>query len=344
MENLGQKQNIIVRRIKKGKHGHHGGAWKVAMADFALAMMALFLVLWIISSSTEEQRAAISGYFQDPKAFSEGALSPSKYIIDMGGAPPGMAQGQAQTDTIQPDQVLQAEDIESMAEAIEQRRMEQQLEAIKERIEASPTLSPFKNQLLLDITTEGVRLQIVDQTNRPMFDTGSAQLKYYSEDILWELAPLLATMNNRLSISGHTDASTSARYAEDDKNWQLSAMRADAARRALMEAGVPKKQVAQVIGMGDTAPLLPADPTNAMNRRIAITMLNKKTDDEVQQRDGEINIEFTNDRPAQPPQSSTDPREQVLQKAGETLQDLQKQRDAKDNPYDNPPNKEEAFW
>lgn len=342
MENLGQKQNIVVRRIKKGKHAAHGGAWKVAMADFALAMMALFLVLWIINSSSDEQRAAISGYFQDPKAFSEGALSPSKYLVDMGGSPPGTADNQAETTTINPEQIFQAEAIESMAEAIEQKRMESQMEAIQQRIDASPTLSPFKDQLLLDITSEGVRLQIVDKTNRPMFDVGSAKLKYYSEDILWELAPLLATMDNRLSITGHSDASGPApKYEEDDKSWQLSSMRADSARRALMEAGVPKQQIAQVIGMGDTVPLLPEDPMSAQNRRVSITLLNKKSDRQVQSRDGELNIEFINENK---PQSQNDDRPAVLDKAGEAIQKLQEQRESSDNTYDNPPNQEEAFW
>src|SRR5690554_3340858 len=206
----------------------------------------------------------------------------------MGGSPPGMAENIAESETVRPDQVLHAEEIESMAEAIERRRMESQLKQIQARIDASATLSPFKNQILLDITTEGVRLQIVDQTNRPMFDTGSARLKYYSEDILWELAPMLATMDNRLSITGHTDSSgPTPQYEEDDNSWHLSSLRADAARRALMEAGVPKAQIAQVIGMGDTAPLLVDDPSNAKNRRISITLLNKKSDQSVQQRDGE---------------------------------------------------------
>lgn len=341
MENLGQKQNIVVRRIKKGKKAAGGGAWKVAMADFALAMMALFLVLWIINSSSDEQRAAISGYFQDPKAFSEGALSPSKYLVDMGGSPPGTADNQAETSTVNPEQILQAEAIESMAEAIEQKRMESQMEAIQQRIDASPTLSPFKDQLLLDITTEGVRLQIVDKTNRPMFDVGSAKLKYYSEDILWELAPLLATMDNRLSITGHTDSSGPApKYEEDDKSWQLSSTRADSARRALMEAGVSKQQIAQVIGMGDTAPLFPEDPESAQNRRISITLLNKKSDEGVRERDGELNIEFING----PSSSQVDERAGVLEQAGEALQKLQEQRESSDNTYDNPPNQEEAFW
>lgn len=346
MENLGQKQNIVVRRIKKGKHAAHGGAWKVAMADFALAMMALFLVLWIISSSTEEQRLAISGYFQDPKAFSEGALSPSKYLIDMGGSPPGSADNQSQTESVNPDQVLQAEAIESMAEAIEQRRMESQMEAIRERIDASPTLSPFKDQLLLDITSEGVRLQIVDKTNRPMFDVGSATLKYYSEDILWELAPLLTTMDNRLSITGHTDSSgPTPQYEEDDNSWQLSSLRADSARRALMEAGVSKAQIAQVIGMGDTAPLLVDDPTNAKNRRISIILLNKKSDRSVQDRDGEFNMEFINEgNGASLSDDQNSESQQAVEGAAEAIRKLQEQREAPDNTYDNPPNEGEAFW
>lgn len=342
MENLGQKQNIIIRRVKKSKHGSHGGAWKVAMADFALAMMALFLVLWIINSSSQEQRAAISGYFQDPKAFSEGTLVPSKHVIDMGGSPSGMADNVADSDTIQPDKVLHAEEIESMAEAIERRRMENQLQQIRQRVDASATLSPFKNQILLDITTEGVRLQIVDQTNRPMFDTGSARLKYYSEDILWELAPMLATMDNRLSISGHTDSSgANQQHEEDEVNWRISALRADAARTALMEAGVPKKQVAQVIGMGDTAPLVVDEPDNPMNRRISITLLNKKSDVSVSEREGELDIEFINEKEDKPQQ---DPRTEAIEKAQQKLQELEQQRQQIDNTYDNPPNADEAFW
>ncbi len=339
MENLGQKQNIVIRRIKKGKHASHGGAWKVAMADFALAMMALFLVLWIINSSSQEQRKAISGYFQDPLGYAEGSKVPSKHVVDMGGSPPGMSENIADSDIVDPSKVLHAEEIESMAEAIERRRMESQLKQIQERIDASATLSPFKNQILLDITTEGVRLQIVDQTNRPMFDTGSARLKYYSEDILWELAPLLATMDNRLSISGHTDSTGSGQpFDEDEVNWRISALRADAARTALMEAGVPKRQVAQVIGMGDTAPLLANEPDNAMNRRISITLLNKKSDSSVSEREGKLDIEFINE------QEKSDPRAGAIERAQQKLQDLEQQRQQEDNTYDNPPNADEAFW
>ncbi|MDK2776975.1 MAG: flagellar motor protein MotB [Pseudomonadota bacterium] len=340
MENLGPHQNIIIRRSKKGRHEEHGGAWKVAMADFALAMMALFLVLWVINSSNEQQRAAISGYFQDPKAFEDGNKVPSKYVIDLGGSP-SEADNIAESEVLDPEKILQAEEIESMAEAIERHRMEKMKQLIEQRIDASPTLSPFKNQLLLDITTEGLRLQIVDQTKRPMFDAGSAHLKYYSEDILWELAPMLATMDHRLSIVGHTDASRMGGVRdEDDANWSLSAMRADAARRALMEAGVDKTQVAEVIGMGDTAPLKPDDPYAEVNRRISITLLNKESEESVRDRSGgDPQVEFINDGEA-----ATDERKPVINQAGSLLEKLRKEREARDNSYDNPPNREEVFW
>ncbi len=336
MENLGPHQNIIIRRYKKGKHAHHGGAWKVAMADFALAIMALFLVLWIINSSNEEQRAAISGYFQDPKASEEGAKVPSAYIIDFGGSPT-TADNIAVSEQIDPEKILQAEEIESMAEAIEQRRMQDMKAKIEARIEASPTLSPFKDQLLVDITTEGLRLQIVDQSKRPMFAPGSAQLKYYSEDILWELAPVIAGMDHRISIVGHTDASklNSSRDA-DDGNWQLSSLRADAARRALMEAGVEKQQVAEVIGMGDTAPLKPDDPYADVNRRISVTLLNKNAAEAVQERGGEGEAAAESD--------AADERKPVINKAGSLLEQLRKEREARNNSYDNPPNREELTW
>lgn len=331
-------QTIVIRRIKKNAAGHHGGAWKVAMADFALAMMALFLVLWIISSSSEEQRLAISGYFKDPRGFEGKGMAPSNYVIDLGGSP-SEADNIAESEAIDPEKILQANQIESMAEAIERRRLESMQKQIQERIDASPTLSPFKNQLLLDISSEGLRLQIVDKTNRPMFDAGSARLKYYSEDILWELAPLLVSLEHRLSISGHTDASRAGgQRDEDDINWNLSSLRADAARRALMEAGIPKTQIAQVIGMGDTAPLQPDDPYNAMNRRISIVMLNKKSDDTVRDRaGGETELKFINEGDAKP----NDARSPVINEAGSLLERMRQAREQPDNSYDNPPNRVE---
>jgi chemotaxis protein MotB len=347
MENLGQS-TIIIKRVKKGRHEDHGGAWKVAMADFAIAMMALFIVLWLTNSSNEEEREAIAGYFQDPLAYEEGKRSPSPYVIDLGGSP-SLAENTAISETIDPEKILQADEIESMAEAIESRRLEQLKAEIEAKIDASPTLSPFKNQMTIELTTEGLRIQIVDQTKRPMFNAGSAVLKYYSEDILYELAPMLMTVENKLSITGHTDSD--AYYEnnpEDDVNWELSASRANAARRALMEAGVEKNQIAQILGMGDTAPLDINHPESDVNRRIAIVLLNKRSQEGIESRTGttDPNIQFinNNETEAEGTTNANDVREPVINSSDSLINDLKSDRERLDNSYDTPPNEAESFW
>jgi chemotaxis protein MotB len=335
MENLGQP-TIIIRRIKKNRHEDHGGAWKVAMADFALAMMAMFLVLWLTNSSNEEEREAIAGYFQNPQGYEEGQGMPSAYVIDMGGTPTS-----AVFETLDPERILQAEEIESLAEAIERQRLEQLKAEIEAKIEASPTLSSFKNQMTIDITTEGLRIQIVDQTKRPMFNEGSAILKYYSEDILYELAPMLTTVDNKLSITGHTD--TDAYYEnnpEEDVNWELSARRANSARRALMEAGVEKSQIAQILGMGDTAPLDINNPESDINRRIAIVLLNIKSQKVIESRSGGRRPEFINESGSE---NNKDARKPAINKSGSLIERLKEDRERLDNSYDRPPNEEERF-
>lgn len=340
MENLGQ-QNIIIRRIKKHRHEDHGGAWKVAMADFAIAMMALFIVLWLTSITDESEREAIAGYFQDPLAYESGTRVPSAYVIDLGGTP-STADNTAISDTLDPEKILQAEQIESLAESIERRRLEKLKAEIEAKIDASPTLSPFKNQMTLDITTEGLRIQIVDQTKRPMFNVGSATLKYYSEDILYELAPMLMTVENRLSITGHTDSDPYAKqHPEDDINWELSARRANAARQALMEAGIPKTQIAQILGMGDTAPLDVENPESDINRRIAIVLLNKKSEEGINSRSGGTSAKFINDEKTEAVEDVQNP---VINSSGTIIDDLKKDRERLDNSYDTPPNQEEKFW
>jgi chemotaxis protein MotB len=342
MENLGQP-NIIIRRVKKNRHEDHGGAWKVAMADFAIAMMALFIVLWLTSITDETEREAIAGYFQDPLAYESGKKVPSAYVIDLGGMP-SSADNTAISETLDPEKILQAEEIESLAESIERRRLENLKAEIEAKIDASPTLSPFKNQMTLDITTEGLRIQIVDQTKRPMFNVGSATLKYYSEDILYELAPMLMTVENRLSITGHTDSDPYATAnPENDINWELSAQRANAARRALMEAGIEKKQIAQILGMGDTAPLDINNPESDINRRIAIVLLNKKSEESISSRSGGDSAQFINEDKAGEAEVEDD-RNPVINKSGSLIETLKEDRERLDNSYDNPPNQEESFW
>lgn len=326
-----EQHNVIIRRVKKGHSAHHGGAWKVAMADFAMAMMALFLILWLINSSNEEEIAKVAGYFNDPAAYEDGNKVPSKWVIDLGGSP-SVQDNVAVSETVDPTKVLQAEEIESAAEAIEHARLESMEAEFQEKINQSATLSPYKDQLKVDITSEGLRVQIVDKTNRPMFDPGSARLKYYAEDILYELAPILGAVPNRISITGHTDSSGSSN-AWDSGNWELSASRANAARRALGDAGLDEVKIAQVVGMGDKAHFNIDDPTSPINRRIAIVVLNKRTDKAIASRAGG----FTEEGEKQ----DDTPREEAIKRTGTLLDELQQ----KSEQYDTPPDvKDEAFW
>ncbi len=330
-----EQRNIIIRRIKKGHAAHHGGAWKVALADFAMAMMALFLLLWILNNSNEEEVEAIAGYFKDPQAFADGKKVPSKWVIDLGGSP-SVQNNIAVSETVDPTKVLQAEEIESAAEAIERSRLEAMESEFQEKINQSATLSPYKDQLKVDITSEGLRIQVVDKTNRPMFDPGSSRLKYYAEDILYELAPILSSVPNRISITGHTDSSGSAN-PWDPGNWELSAGRANAARRTLSDAGLEEAKIAQVVGMGDKAHFDISDPTNAINRRIAIVVLNKRTDKAIASRAGGYVEEGAAVQDEQ--------REEAVGRTGSLLDELQQQRENEDNQYDEPPDvQDEAFW
>ena len=333
----------MIKRVKKGAHAHHGGAWKVALADFAMAMMALFLILWLINSSNEEEIAAVAGYFNDPAAYEDGKKVPSKWIIDLGGSP-SVQNNVATSQTVDPTQVLQAEEIESAAEAIEQARLESMEAEFQEKINDSATLSPYKDQVKVDITSEGLRIQIVDKTNRPMFDPGSSRLKYYAEDILYELAPILGAVPNRVSITGHTDSSGNSNVW-DAGNWELSASRANAARRALGDAGLPEVKIAQVVGMGDKAHFNIEDPSDPINRRIAIVVLNKRTDKAIASRAGGYDA----DKDAQDSEGDLGEvdkeRDEAVSKTGSILQELQERsKDTKQYDQAPPDVQDDAFW
>lgn len=282
MEN---NQPIIVKRVKKTAAGHHGGAWKIAFADFATAMMAFFLVLWLMSSATPEQKKAISGYFQDPIGYTESA---SPYVIDLGGTPtpapdrtlnPELkdapdAQESAVDAEDTPEQ-MEAKQAEQLAEQVEKERLEMLLQELQTKVDENPQLQKFKDQILFEITQDGLRIQIMDAENRPMFDLGSARLQPYFEDILLILAETIKEVPNKISVSGHTDAKPFAGQAEFG-NWELSANRANAARRALTAGGYPDERVARVVGYASSALFDRNDPLNPVNRRIDIIVLTKK--------------------------------------------------------------------
>ncbi|WP_152226610.1 flagellar motor protein MotB [Pseudomonas sp. SCB32] len=291
---MDNNQPIIVKRVKRYAAGHHGGGWKIAFADFATAMMAFFLVLWLLSSATPEQKKAISGYFQDPIGFTESA---SPYVIDLGGTPTPapdktlnpqiQAQPEADETRISPEDEakVNAEQAENIAEKLEKERLELLLQELQNKVDENPTLKRFKDQILFEITQDGLRIQIVDSDNRPMFDLGSARLQPYFEDILLALAETIKQVPNKISISGHTDAKPYAGNG-DFGNWELSANRANAARRALEAGGYPDAQIARVVGYASSALFDRDKPLNPVNRRIDIIVLTKKAQRAIEGQDG----------------------------------------------------------
>ncbi len=265
-------QPIVIKKVKKVVGGHHGGSWKVAYADFVTAMMAFFLLLWLLGSTTPEQRAAIASYFQNPSPV-DAAGGSSTSFIDMGG---GMEirreSGGEEAQQQYKEEVTDPEVMERLREEDKKR-----LEALKERMEremeSDPALKTFKDQLKLDITDEGLRIQIVDKDGRPMFDSGGAALKPYFREVFRALARLINSVPNKISISGHTDATPFLR-ADGYSNWELSTDRANASRRELVKNGVPEDKIARVVGHGDKILYDKANPYSPINRRISIVVLN----------------------------------------------------------------------
>ena len=274
-------QLLIIRRVKRGHGGgHHGGAWKVAYADFVTAMMAFFLVMWLVGTTTKVEKGAIAEYFKNPSMQAGHSMVPSQ-SMGPGGAANSLVQLSAVTTPNSGDNGTQLskpeikpEDVEKLAREQEKKQLEALMQNLKEAIDKSQALQPFKDQLLLDITPEGLRIQIVDKQSRPMFDSGSTTLKPYTGDILHELAAFLNSVPNKISLSGHTDT---APYAGGDgyTNWELSSGRANAARRALVAGGMQEKKVALVIGLADSVLFDKSDPRNPINRRISIVVMNK---------------------------------------------------------------------
>ena len=306
MENT---QPIIVKRVKKSAAGHHGGAWKIAFADFATAMMAFFLVMWLMSSATPEQKRAISGYFQDPIGFTESA---SPHVIDLGGTPTP-APDRTLNDMIDPaakqtEASLDAEQVETLSEQLERERLELLLQELQNKVDENPDLTRFKDQILFEITQDGLRIQIMDAANRPMFALGSAQLQPYFEDILLAMADTIRAVPNKISVSGHTDAKPYSGRG-DFGNWELSAGRANAARRTLVAGGYPEDQIARVVGYASSALFDRNDPLNPVNRRIDILVLTKKAqrDIEGEQSDAEATKPAADTSAAAPAANPSEP-------------------------------------
>ena len=276
-------QPIIVKKIKKGGHGHHGGAWKIAYADFVTAMMAFFLLMWLLGSTTEGDKKGIADYFNSPlkvAMFGGSGSGDSSSIIKGGGADLSRSGGQIKQGEVE----ARKRTLNLQALKTEQKRAElAKLQAIKEKVEevlaSNPKLAAMKSQIRLDMTADGLRIQIVDELNRAMFDSGSAMVQPYMRDLLREIGSVLAEVPNRLTLEGHTDAQ---RFAAGDRgygNWELSSDRANASRRELVAGGLPDEHVLRVQGLASSQLIEPDNPASPANRRISIIVMNREAED-----------------------------------------------------------------
>ncbi len=292
---------IIVRKKGGHGHGHHGGSWKVALADFMTAMMAFFLLMWLLEAATPKELQAIAGYFQ--------AAPASKYVVGPGGADASAIElkaaledepvmeanssspidsagvlgdtkeseaQDAKTETMSVSEQLAAAEIKEQLVKVEQAQLEQLKEQLVNEINNTDSaLNVLKDQIRMEFTNLGLSIQIIDKERRAMFDEGSARLRPYAEDAILALAPIVNKVPNRISIVGHTDATPYGAGAVYS-NWELSSDRANTARRALVKGKYPNSKVVAVQGLASVAPLLPNNPTDPSNRRIAIIVLKQE--------------------------------------------------------------------
>lgn len=294
---------IIVKRIKKVAGGHHGGAWKIAYADFVTAMMAFFLLMWLLGSTSKGNLQGIAEYFQNPLrvAMSGGDGSgDSSSVIKGGGKDLSRREGQTKKGEI--EAVKKTYNLQA-AEAALARADAERLKGLKSKIEtvieSNATLKQFKKQLLLDITTEGLRIQIVDEKNRPMFASAKAELQPYTKEILHEIGMVLNDVPNRISLSGHTDAAPYGSGEKGYSNWELSADRANASRRELIYGGMEETKVLRIVGLSSSVLFDKEDPLNPINRRISIIVMNKKAELSASQDGGEVDLGKTVDVPVE---------------------------------------------
>ncbi|MBF1995173.1 flagellar motor protein MotB [Serratia symbiotica] len=272
---------IVVKKKRKAGHGgHHGGSWKIAYADFMTAMMAFFLVMWLLSIANPQQLTQIAEYFRTPLkvALTGGDKNSSESSpIPGGGDDPTQQEG------------LVKKQIESPEKRAEELKLNKLREKLDELIESDPRLKALRPHLLINLMDEGLRIQIIDSQNRPMFKTGSAQVVDYMRDILRAIAPILNDLPNKISLSGHTDDIPYANGERGYSNWELSADRANASRRELIAGGLSEGKVLRVVGMASTMSLKQRDADDAINRRITVLVLNKDTQKEIERDNAESN-------------------------------------------------------
>jgi chemotaxis protein MotB len=277
-------QPIIVKRVRKGGHAAHGGAWKIAYADFVTAMMAFFLLMWLIGSTTDGDKKGIADYFASPlkvALLSTGSgAGDSSHVLKGGGQDLTRSAGQVRNGDVEAARgtasvrALKAEQLRA-----EISRLEDLKRKIEQKIESNPRLAGLRSQILLDMTADGLRIQIVDADGRPMFASGSADVQPYMRELLQALGGLLAEVPNRLTLEGHTDAAAFSAGERGYSNWELSADRANASRREMLLGALPEGQVLRVQGLASSVLQVPAAPRSPANRRISIIVMNRDAEE-----------------------------------------------------------------
>jgi len=283
LAHMAETGDIIIKKIKKAAHGHHGGAWKVAYADFVTAMMAFFLLLWLLSTTTEEQKEGIADYFTPTIG-----LKDSKGIGFEGGETPS-PKGESKSDTPtpgtpQPVDVPSEEPKESTAEAKpvdnnteaeneeEGKQFNQAEQEVKQEFANNPDLQKYQENIVVTQTPEGLKIDMIDDNKNPMFAPGSEELSETGRLVVGKISEIIVRTPNQISITGHTDSTPFAPGAKTT-NWELSAGRANGTRRFLATTALEGDRVQKVVGMADRDLLVPAEPNSARNRRISFILL-----------------------------------------------------------------------
>ena len=282
-------QPIIIKRIKKAGHVAHGGAWKIAYADFVTAMMAFFLLMWLLGSTTEGDKKGIADYFASPLkvAMSGGSGSgDSSHVVKGGGEDLTRSTGQVKRGEQESKRsTVNLHQLKDQQKRAEVARLEDLKRKVQSRLDQNNKLAGMSAQIRLDMTADGLRIQIIDQDQRPMFASGSAVVQPHMRELLREVGAVLADVPNRLTLEGHTDAVPFSGSAEGRErgysNWELSADRANASRRELLAGGLPEEQVLRVQGLAASNPFDRTDATAPSNRRISIIVMTRDAEDSV---------------------------------------------------------------
>jgi chemotaxis protein MotB len=298
-------QPIIVKKIKKGGHGHHGGAWKIAYADFVTAMMAFFLLMWLLGSTTEGDKKGIADYFNSPLKIallaSGSGAGDASHVVKGGGQDLTRTTGQVKGGEVEAERsTINLHKLKQEQVRAEIARLEDLKKKVSTAIALNERLAAMAQQIKLDMTRDGLRIQIVDEQNRPMFASGSAVVQPYMRELLQQIGNVLTEVPNRLTLEGHTDATPFPGGVAGYSNWELSSDRANASRRELVAGGLADERVLRVQGLASSQPFDNADPRAASNRRISIIVMNREAEDRMFRTAPEVEQAVSEQTPAIP--------------------------------------------